>query len=371
MPLQNRELFKSVQTAQFKILAAQQTLILTGHGILIENATDAQSKAVETFLEKFIKNAAKKWKEADRSLVRLDRKYAKWLSEEVVIPELKAPVKPKDGNKGGRPPKEFSLLGKRSRDRSTAPLREQNTGEKLLHAAKINLKAEGKAGLVKVIDEADRSPTRSAKLIRLSGIADKLDKVPKKDLSLPTKVSEAEAVAYILGFNVKKEAYMKMRLISLAKNSDIWPVWDKILDRKVKRRPKKIDYGEMAVKLELRERLKRNDTAFIELCNTEIGQLLRDVEPGGTLKLTCEGKLGFDGSTGQSLFQQKFSPENRDKSDESLLATCYVPLQYRVEDGEPIFTNPVPQSASFCQPLRLEFIKETKDSSCEIDRYIM
>ena len=38
-------------------------------------------------------------------------KNAKWLSEKVEIKELKDPVKPKDGNKGGHPPKEYSLLG--------------------------------------------------------------------------------------------------------------------------------------------------------------------------------------------------------------------------------------------------------------------
>ena len=133
-------------------------------------------------------------------------------------------------------------------------------------------------------------------------------------------------------------------------------------------RPANIQYGETSVVVGLPERLAKNDTAFMELCETEIGALLLDIEVGGTLKVECEGKVGFDGSMGHSVYNQKFSPENRDTSDASLVATCYVPLQYRDAGGNPIWTNENPQSSSICQPLCLEYKKETKEASCEINR---
>ena len=75
-----------------------------------------------------------------------------------------------------------------------------------------------------------------------------------------------------------------------------------------------------------------------------------------TLEIEVESKVGFDGSTGLTMYNQAFSTENEDVSDSALLSTCLVPLQWRVKGGPVLFTNPVPQASSFCQPLRLEFL---------------
>ena len=126
----------------------------------------------------------------------------------------------------------------------------------------------------------------------------------------------------------------------------------------------------MAVVVPLVERLRHNDNRVIELFDATIKEHLQDIEEGGTLLIEVEGKIGFDGSTGNAIYNQKFSLENRDKTEESLLSTCYVPLQYRTSKGEVIFTNPVPQGATFCQPVRLEYRKETPEASKEIDTWI-
>ena len=244
----------------------------------------------------------------------------------------------------------------------------QNTAEKLLHAAKTKLREEGKGDLVNLIDDANTSPSRPAKLRRLSGIADSLDQIPKKPITLPTQISVKAALAYLLEHNLTKEAYIALRAISLEHGANIWPSYHLLLDEKKECRPNNVQYSETAVVVGLQDRLSKNDEAFLDLCGTEIGSLLKGVELGGTLKVDCIGKAGFDGSTGHSVYNQKFSPENRDTSDAALLATCYVPLQYRVSGGDPVFTNPRPQSAAFCQPVRLEYRKETREASIEIDR---
>ena len=99
-------------------------------------------------------------------------------------------------------------------------------------------------------------------------------------------------------------------------------------------------------------------------------ELLERTPEEGILKIIEESKIGFDGSTGHSIYNQAFSLENKDASDASLLSTCLVPLQYRTEAGEVIWVNPVPQAATFCQPVRLEFQKETPEASREIDSWI-
>ena len=197
-----------------------------------------------------------------------------------------------------------------------------------------------------------------------------MDRVPTKDVVLPTPILPEVAKSFLLDSDMKREVYVDMRLMSKAAGADIWPPYDKVLAAKKKRRPRNVQYTETSVVLDLKDRLEKNDESFMELCETEIGELLRGVPVGGTLEVTCEGKLGFDGSTGQSIFNQKFSLENRDATDSSLLSTCYVPLEYRTTDGKSIFRNPVPQASSFCQPLRMEYRKETKEASNEINKYI-
>ena len=370
-PLNNRELFEKFKEARFEWNSTLQNLVLARHGAKQENVTEDQLTAVDKFAENFSKAVDYRWQRSDRSYSKFSKKFSPWLSEAVSIPELKAP-RAADGSatpkKGGRPPKEFADLTNRAQNRSTAPLREENSCEKLLHAATVKLREEGKSSLASLIQDANKSPTRPAKILRISGIADTFDRVPKIDIHLPSKILPQAALAFILQHNMTKGAYVALRLISKQNSADIWPSYKEVLKAKEKSRPENIQYDEAAVSVGLSDRLAKNDAAFMELCETEIGLLLRDVEIGGTLRVDCEGKVGFDGSTGHSMFNQKFSLENRDKTDSSLLATCYVPLQYRVSGGEPIFTNPAPQSSSFCQPLRLEFRKETKDASIEIDR---
>ena len=232
----------------------------------------------------------------------------------------------------------------------------------------IKLRDEGQGDFASVIAECQESPTRPSKFRRLSGVADALDSIPKSNVTLPTKISPEAALAFVLGQNLTKENYIALRIISKQSNADIWPAYQHVLKAKEKCRPDNIHYSETAVKVNLTDRLAKNDSAFLELCETELGRLLGQVELGGTLKLECEGKVGFDGSSGHSIYNQKFSLENRDTSDSNLLASCYVPLQYRVSGGDSVFKNPCPQSAAFCQPLRLEFRKETKEASVEIDR---
>ena len=70
------------------------------------------------------------------------------------------------------------------------------------------------------------------------------------------------------------------------------------------------------------------------------------------------------------MYNQAFSLENSDASDESLLSTCLVPLQYKVKNGDVILQNPKPQGPTLCQPVRLEYRKETPQASKEIDAWI-
>lgn len=77
---------------------------------------------------------------------------------------------------------------------------------------------------------------------------------------------------------------------------------------------------------------------------------------------------GFDGTSNQSQYNQKFAGDGsvgNDESDANLLATTVVPLRMADDDDESsiIWNNATPQSLRWCRPLRLQFKKETKDST--------
>ncbi|CAH2101360.1 unnamed protein product [Euphydryas editha] len=77
-----------------------------------------------------------------------------------------------------------------------------------------------------------------------------------------------------------------------------------------------------------------------------------------TQGLTLTFKWGCDGSSGYSLYKQKFEDEEY-ASDFYLFSICCVPL--RLESGDKtliVWNNPSPSSTRFCRPLKLIFKKE-------------
>ena len=363
MSITNRELFEKARALNFEKDGSLLAFILERKKI--EIADDVESLDIDIFLQNFLKLAKKKWKEVG-SLLHLEKKFGYlggWLSKEAEIPDLN----PKKKTLRPPPPppksKEFFELSKLSKNRVTAKLRDSNETPKLVHATKTALKKEGKSDLAFIIDEAGKSPGRAAKIRRLSGAAESMEQAPRRDVSLPTKISADDGLVHLFHTNVTQDAYVSTRLMSKEHGADIWPTYGDVQDGKKLCRPANIKYEETAVVVPLSDRLRHNDERLLKIFSDRFQVLLQDFEEGGTLDVEAEEKIGFDGSTGNSIYNQKFSVDNRDASDASLLSTCLVPLQYRTKTGKVIFTNPAPQGSTFCQPVRLEYKKETPEAS--------
>jgi len=69
---------------------------------------------------------------------------------------------------------------------------------------------------------------------------------------------------------------------------------------------------------------------------------------------------GFDGSSGQSQYKQKFESPGT-QSDSTLFATTIIPLRIQTENKIVLWNNRTPQSIRFCRPLHLKYAKETKE----------
>lgn len=87
------------------------------------------------------------------------------------------------------------------------------------------------------------------------------------------------------------------------------------------------------------------------------------------MHLIC--KWGCDESSGQSVYKQKFTED--EKSDENVFFSLFVPLQLVCKDSESnteivVWKNPRPLSPRFCRPIKLQFLHENVESTVnEVD----
>ena len=88
-------------------------------------------------------------------------------------------------------------------------------------------------------------------------------------------------------------------------------------------------------------------------------------------QLIC--KWGCDGTSGQSMFKQKFHDDDGTKTDANMFVTSLVPLQLVFADAidnhnRLLWKNPRPSSPRFCRPIKIQFLHETAESKrAEVD----
>ena len=99
--------------------------------------------------------------------------------------------------------------------------------------------------------------------------------------------------------------------------------------------------------------------------------IIKTIEPNEkdelAVEFTMNCKWGFDGSTGQSQYKQRFC--DVDASDKCLFSTMLVPLD--LNDGNiSIWRNPVPSSTRFCRPIKICYEKETAELLAQERDYV-
>ena len=139
MPLSNGGLFLEVQKCDFKFDLSLLTYALESSETSSElpSLSDKDVDALSSLIINFIKVAIKKWKDVNRSVPRLKKKYDTWFSSTIdlsfltPLPEISfsSSSSSSSSTSAGRPSKEFSDLTKRSRDRSTSQLRSENEAD--------------------------------------------------------------------------------------------------------------------------------------------------------------------------------------------------------------------------------------------------
>lgn len=171
----------------------------------------------------------------------------------------------------------------------------------------------------------------------------------------PIPLTQNEALEFLLDNSLSKKQYNAMRALNKKQNSDIYPSYYKIQEAKLQLRPTGIAATETMAVVCLQELL--NHTASRILLLQE--DLFINLPNITNAKLIVS--YGFDGSTGQSMYKQRFEASGPASFDQSLFVTTVIPLKLVDNFGTVLWINQTPQSVRFCRPLKMEFVKESKE----------
>uniref|UniRef100_A0A6P7GRV6 Uncharacterized protein LOC114345671 n=1 Tax=Diabrotica virgifera virgifera TaxID=50390 RepID=A0A6P7GRV6_DIAVI len=293
---------------------------------------------------KHFKNVYKrKWIACNFMEDRFLKKNQEWLREEVFLP-----YRSDTQSSTRRSTKEFMELSERSKRRKTLELRKNVNAEELTYAAQISQRAVGNKDVAKVIQEATKSPTRATKIRKAIASS--------SQTTITKKHTAEEALAIFVEANLSMSQY---KVIQQA-NKAVYPCYKYVQLAKQECYPPRL-VSEMYAEVKLQD--------LVDHTARRICKYLEEVLEtycGKENDFVLLFKWGCDGSQ-QSQYKQKF--DNSEDSDANLFISSLVPLRLMAQK-KVIWQNPHPSSPRFCRPIRMRYIKETRDISNEEVKYI-
>lgn len=313
---------------------------------------------VKTKFEKIIRNVTsiikQKWVQHCRSVKVFKRYEMNWLERDIIF------IIPPKTNKGGRPKLTYDESSLRNKRKIASDLSSQQNDDTnlLVHAASISTRKFQDTNLKFVLNKLADSSTPASKIREIIS-AQNSGMVP---------ISVEKALTFLLENEFTKRQYLNIRQLNKCHNSNIFPSYKNLYLSKSKCRPNDIKFTERFVEVSLQNLLDHTagrilayqEEVFCSIDADEVELIL---------------SYGFDGSTGHSLYRQKFVESTPQSLDQSLFVTSVIPLKIVSSAGAVIWMNRTPQSVRFCRPLKVELVKETKDHILQekqnIDRQIL
>ena len=126
----------------------------------------------------------------------------------------------------GRPPLKWFEKSPESKKKEYLKLSNENELEKLVLASASKARKEKKNSLSLVLKESIKSETSAELMLNY------YQKCIKSDISI--KLTNDEALAFLLNTNISKSNYNYVRKTCLSKNAEIFPVYDQVLKAKEK-----------------------------------------------------------------------------------------------------------------------------------------
>lgn len=270
---------------------------------------------------------------------------------EIHIPAEPTPVTDDTGTRrSGRPAVSFQeagYSGKRARISAAVKQAESLPPDKVIIGILRRSDIPNKDELIKINKYCVKSPSKSL-------MASKALERPNQ-----TPCSTEEALGLILDEGFSKRQYLRLREDARVRGYDLYPPYDRVAEAKKSLRPPEasITVTETCASVTLQALLDHTCSRILEMQNEILEQILQLSDADFTVFCSW----GFDGSSGQVNYKQRYYGDSQGPHGDSwLFATTCIPLQIsQTESGRVLWRNPTPQSVRFCRPVDLEFIKES------------
>lgn len=287
-----------------------------------------------------------KLSKCNRMVNRFKEKYPQWVSATTIIEISENDFEKPCSSKAGRPNVSYTNAKYRLKRKLASDLSCENNDDVdfLIHAATVAAKKSKQSDLAfilkKTAQQADQSEIRKAV-------------TSKKPEAVP--LTPEEALAFLLENDLSKRQYINMRLLNKERNCNIYPSYEEVIKCKLLCRPKEISVSESLAEVSLQNLLDHTAQRIL-LFQKDVLHVMADIS-----NVVLIASYGFDGTTGQSMFKQRFETSTPQLFDQSLFVTTIIPLQMLDSSGKIIWRNRTTQSVRFCRPLKMQFAKESTD----------
>ena len=306
--------------------------------------TEARDLIVQTFeiteerACNFLKSLKMKWTSVHYDQNKMLEKYGSWLEQSITVDVVDS-ADNKTVAVVGRPKLGFDESSTRTKKRRSEELSTEKTLNELLSAAIVLLKKFGRVQDAKIVSKIlSQSEDGSCSIKSTS------------------KYSPPAFVALILDCRLSRQDFQTIREGAKRRNVDLYPAYNHVLKAKDDCIPSKgITATDYTAAVDLQDLVDHTARRIIEAC---------DLTCPDFSTVTMTHKVGFDGSTGQSVYKQTTSEDCDRESistEESLFLTCLVPLDMKIKNDEikNLWINERPSSTLLCRPIRFRYIKES------------
>lgn len=299
-------------------------------------------------LAKLFFTMREKWQKSGRKKTNFLDKNQDWLEMDVAF---SADSKLAQASKHGRPFLDFAASSERSKRRKTKELRDSHSSEELCYAAQMSLRTSGDLESSKMIRDVT-TPTSTAP--------------HASSTTEHTSLSIDEALSVIVEAKLTRHQYNVIRNSMKDHNCHLYPSYEAIREAKALCYPPRssISITENCADIKLQDLLDHTCKRIL----LSQRKVLESVHMPSSVNANLICKWGCDGSSGQSLYKQKFQDDSN--SDANIFLTSLVPLQLTFFDSESIdsdnkilWKNPRPSSPRFCRPIKMQFLHENTEST--------
>lgn len=294
----------------------------------------------KSLIKGLLKTYKQYWKKAQRSLSRFNKARNSWVESEIDFVFHKHP--------------EIEKTPRKKRGRQEIPFNQKSTrGQQrtifmICSIGRHDMDLLLKAGMRSARLKGNKSIASSLQEFIASGF-----KMSKQSYS---KMSASDGLALLIDANLSQTQYQMIRNRTVNCGVDVIPSYKNVREEKQKCLPAKLEITPTKAHVSLQNMMNHTTQRIIILKRPEI-EAIMNRNDHINMQLTC--KWGFDGSSGQSRFNQQIP--NASFSDANLFAVTLTPLLLDTYEGLSIWKNQCSSSVRFCRPISLEFVKETKD----------